>query len=228
MTIDKYTFSEEDIKLFLDETLEMLEVLEEEVIKLEEEGEDPKLLQDMFRIAHTVKGSAGTIGHNRMADLAHSMEDILSKLRDGEFQPNQDLVNVLLDTLDALKSLATEVMPDFEGEHLDTGPYLVRLRDILSKTCKTPKTSIDYEAPSVYEIFIEFNEDTVMPAVRALQVLQVTGEFGTVIDSKPTEAQISQGEMTDSNFFLVLESSLSVTPTEIIKVINDVPDVKSV
>ncbi|NLA07143.1 MAG: hypothetical protein GX872_05870, partial [Firmicutes bacterium] len=51
MVSDKYSFSEEDIKLFLDETLEMLEVLEEEIIKLEEEGEDSELLQDMFRIA---------------------------------------------------------------------------------------------------------------------------------------------------------------------------------
>ncbi len=56
----------------------MLEVLEEEIIKLEEEGEDRELLQDMFRLAHTVKGCAGTIGHNRMSDLAHSMEDVFS------------------------------------------------------------------------------------------------------------------------------------------------------
>ena len=225
MTSDKYAFSEEDIKLFLDETLEMLEVLEEEIIKLEEEGEDKELLQDMFRLAHTVKGCAGTIGHNRMSDLAHSMEDVFSRIRDGELMPDQTLVNILLDTLDALRSLAVEVTPGFQGEKLDIESYLTRLETAASKTAKPSET---HETSPIYGISVEFYEDTAMPAVRALQVLQVLGELGTVVDSQPSASQISEGEMTGFNFFAVLEPALSVTLEQISENVSDVPDVDSV
>lgn len=222
MVSDKYSFSEEDIKLFLDETLEMLEVLEEEIIKLEEEGDDSELLQDMFRIAHTVKGSAGTVGHIRMSNLAHSMEDVFSRLRDGELLPEQGLVNVLLDTLDALRGLAVEVTPGFQGEKLDIRPHLEKLESAASKSGKVSQAS------SLYGISVKFYEDTAMPAVRALQVLQVLDELGTVVTSQPSADQVTQGEMRDFNFFAALNPSPDVTEEDIVRSINDVPDVDSV
>lgn len=222
MVSDKYSFSEEDIKLFLDETLEMLEVLEEEIIKLEEEGEDSELLQDMFRIAHTVKGSAGTIGHIRMSDLAHSMEDVFSRLRDGELLPEQGLVNVLLDTLDALRDLAIETTPGFQGEKVDIKPYLERLESATSKAAKASPTS------PFYGISVKFYEDTAMPAVRALQVLQVLDELGTVVASQPSADQVTQGEMRGFDFFATFNPAPTVTKEDIVRGINDVPDVDSV
>ena len=222
MTSDRYTFSEEDIKLFLDETLEMLEVLEEEIIKLEEEGEDAELLQDMFRIAHTVKGSAGTIGHTRMSDLAHSMEDVFSRLRDGELALEQGLVNILLDSLDALKNMAVEVTPGFEGEKLDIEPYVTRLKAAISKITEVSETS------PLYDISVKFYEDTAMPAVRALQVLQVLDELGKVVESQPSIDQVTEGEMDGFNFFATLDVVQSVTEADIIEAVSDVPDVDSV
>jgi two-component system chemotaxis sensor kinase CheA len=222
VTSDRYTFSEEDIKLFLDETLEMLEVLEEEIIKLEEEGEDAELLQDMFRIAHTVKGSAGTIGHIPMSNLAHSMEDVFSRLRDGELTPEQGLVNVLLDSLDALKNMADEVTPGFQGEKLDIRTYVTRLEAATSKIAKAS------EASALYEIFVKFYEDTAMPAVRALQVLQVLDDLGTIVESQPSVDQVTQGEMDEFNFFASLDAVQSVTEADIIENVSNVPDVEGV
>lgn len=225
MTSDKYMFSEEDIKLFLDETLEMLEVLEEEIIKLEEEGEGGELLQDMFRIAHTVKGSAGTIGHSSMAKLAHSMEDVFSRLRDGELVPDQGLVNILLDTLDALRDLAAEVTPGFQGNRLDIEAYLARLESVASESGESEGAD---GVPLLYKVSVKFYEDTVMPAVRALQVLQALSEIGTVIDSRPPANQISDGEMEGFTLHALLEPILSTGPEEITEIIKNVPDVDSV
>ena len=70
----------EELKVFLEEADEQIELLDEDIVRLEKE-ENPDLLQEIFRAAHTLKGSSAMVGHQRMAELTHAMESLLDRLR---------------------------------------------------------------------------------------------------------------------------------------------------
>ncbi|MCL6471356.1 MAG: chemotaxis protein CheA [Firmicutes bacterium] len=100
--------SPEDIKLFIQEAEELIQQLDEDVLRLEKEGQNPELIQEIFRAAHTLKGSSGMLGHERMAELTHAMETLFDKLRKGELTVTTELIDLFLDCLDALKTLKDE------------------------------------------------------------------------------------------------------------------------
>lgn len=215
-----YTLSPEDIRLFLDETLDQLEVLEEEIVRLEGEGDDPRLLQDMFRIAHTVKGSSATVGYSRMSTLAHAMEDVFAAMRDGRLAPRQELVNVLLEAVDGLRGLAAEFDssggPGAEGEGgIDVEALVARLAEAASLGAGT------------YEVRVKFADDTVMPPVRALQVIQALQELGTVAGSRPSVDEI-RAEKAGLDLSAVLVLASHVDETEVERKVGEVSDVERV
>jgi len=100
----------QEIELFLAENNEHLQSLDQHIVELETKPDDPQLLQQIFRSAHTIKGSAGMIGHQRMAELAHDMENVLDALRSHTVRATQRTVDALLEALDALRVLNNEVV----------------------------------------------------------------------------------------------------------------------
>ena len=69
---------------FLTETNESLSVLDLELVKLEQNPNDPELLGNIFRLVHTIKGTCGFLGLPRLDRVAHAAENVLGKIRDGE------------------------------------------------------------------------------------------------------------------------------------------------
>ena len=121
----------EDLHVWLQEAEEQLQLLDEDLIRLEREAEDPELLQEIFRAAHTLKGSSAAINHTRMAELTHAMESVLDDLRNGALRVTPELIDALLDALDALRLLRDEVVtletdPDIEVAALVTRLGTVR------------------------------------------------------------------------------------------------------
>ena len=119
--------SEEELKVFLAEADEQIELLDSDIITLEKEGANPDLLQEIFRAAHTLKGSSAMVGHQRMAELTHAMESLLDKLRNGELSVNTEIVDALLHSLDALKVLKNEIV-SAEDSGLDITPLVIELK----------------------------------------------------------------------------------------------------
>ena len=99
----------EELPIFVAETDEMLQMLDEQLVRLEQDGPSPELLQEVFRAAHTIKGSSAAIGHLRMAKLTHAMETLLDKVRHGQIPTTPALTEQLFQGLDMLKALAAEV-----------------------------------------------------------------------------------------------------------------------
>ncbi len=116
----------EDLKVFLEEAEEQLQLLEGDVVKLEKAGEDAELLQEIFRAAHTLKGSSATLGHQPMARLTHSMENVLDKVRKKKLSPSTDVVNLLLECLDVLRGMKDDIADGRETK-VDLEPLLARL-----------------------------------------------------------------------------------------------------
>jgi two-component system, chemotaxis family, sensor kinase CheA len=90
---------------FLTETSESLAVLDVELVKLEQNPNDPELLSNIFRLVHTIKGTCGFIGLPRLEKVAHAGENVLGKVRDGELAVTPEAVSLILECLDCVRSL---------------------------------------------------------------------------------------------------------------------------
>src|ERR671930_1406866 len=101
----QFDLTTDDQALFLAEVDELLQRVEEALVDLERSPDDQGLLAEIFRAAHTIKGSSATIGHTRMAALTHAMETRLDDVRKGVAPVTAELIEALLNALDVLKLL---------------------------------------------------------------------------------------------------------------------------
>ena len=90
---------------FLDEAEEGLSAMEEALVALEARPDDREPLHEIFRTVHTLKGSAGMVGFDNVAEFAHLLEDALELFRSGEMHVTANHVTTLLQTVDALRGL---------------------------------------------------------------------------------------------------------------------------
>lgn len=121
---------ESDLQLFLEDSGEQLALLDQDLIRLEQDPDD-EILQGIFRAAHTLKGSSATIGHTKMAELTHAMEGVLDGVRHHTLLVTTPVIDTLLSSLDALRILLQEVVT-LEDSGMDFGPLvadLIALRD---------------------------------------------------------------------------------------------------
>src|SRR3990172_8392528 len=121
---------QELIKEFIAETEEVLEGLDQCFIKLETSPGDLVLINDIFRAVHSVKGSAGFLGFNRLVEVAHQAENILNKLRQKEMQADPEAIDIILESVDVLKRLIKEVK-EGSGELIDIAPIKRKLSLLL-------------------------------------------------------------------------------------------------
>ncbi|HHY47661.1 MAG TPA: chemotaxis protein CheA [Firmicutes bacterium] len=259
------SLSAEEIKAFLDEAEELLDTMEKDILKLEDDR-DPAILQEIFRAAHTLKGSSATLGHQRLTAVTHATENVLDRLRNDEIEITPELTSVLFDALDVMRALAEEVRSRREAG-IDLGPILGRLRGIASGSAVSGPgagqagelgvispaaqgdavnsgDSPDGGQPNAgsgslagtgegflepgeqaLKISVSLAEDSIMPAVRAYQIIIALNEHGRVLDSIPTIAEI-EDEKVNSDLEVIFATR---EPREIIRqAIVSVPDVFSV
>ncbi len=108
---------------FLTETNEGLGLLDVELVKLEQNPNDPEILSNIFRLVHTIKGTCGFLGLPRLESVAHAGENVLGRLRDGELVVTPHIVTVVLDCLDRIREIlgvleATEAEPEGDDSEL--------------------------------------------------------------------------------------------------------------
>jgi two-component system chemotaxis sensor kinase CheA len=186
----------EELPVFIAETDEMLQMLDEQLVQLEQHGPSPELLQEVFRAAHTIKGSSAAIGHLRMAKLTHAMETLLDKVRHGEIGTTPMLTELLFQGLDMLKVLSVEVQTLELTENLDIDSLVGRLEALANNkdlAAGGPEgvrpSAIGSPAGASHHLVVKF-EVTDWAAVRAFQVLLALDDIGTVLVSNPSRSEI--------------------------------------
>ena len=100
------------LDLFIDETKEHLQSLNENVLELEKDPDNADTVNEIFRAAHTLKGMAGTMGFARMQRLTHDLENVFSEIRNGAMKANSKLIDVLFRGLDALEGYLNVILSD--------------------------------------------------------------------------------------------------------------------
>ena len=108
---------------FLTETAENLDVVDVELVKFEQNPNDKTVLDNIFRLVHTIKGTCGFLGLPRLESVAHAGETVLGKFRDGTLTVTPEAVTIILESIDQIKELlgyleANEVEPEGSDDEL--------------------------------------------------------------------------------------------------------------
>src|SRR6266480_8126873 len=100
---------QELLEAFLTETTELLEKLDDDLVALEKTPDDRDLLDRIFRSIHTIKGTAGFLGFELLIKVAHTTEDLLNRLRKGELRVSAEIMDVILEAVDLVKLLVSDI-----------------------------------------------------------------------------------------------------------------------
>ncbi|MEG0773004.1 chemotaxis protein CheA [Clostridium sp.] len=104
------------LSMFLEESSDNLQTLNECLLALESDPGDGEKLNEIFRVAHTIKGMAATMGYTKMAELTHKMEDVLSNFREGKLKVTHNVVTVLFKCLDTLEAMVDSITQGNNGD----------------------------------------------------------------------------------------------------------------
>ena len=119
------------LEIFIDESKEHLQTLNDQVLILESEPENVDTVNEIFRAAHSLKGMAGTMGYKRMQRLTHDMENVFSEIRKGKMNVNADLVDIVFKCLDALEGYLTNIIETSDEGTEDNDELIAQLNAVL-------------------------------------------------------------------------------------------------
>ncbi|MDA1062248.1 MAG: Hpt domain-containing protein [Chloroflexi bacterium] len=236
--------SPDDLKVFIEEAESMLDMLDENIIRLEREADDVELLQEIFRAAHTLKGSSGMLGFEAMASLTHAMEDLLDRVRKGEQAVTPELIDVLLLSLDGLKALKDEMVNEVAESSVEIEPIIAALRAEIDAAGNVAQVDT---GPSLQQrlteagldarleeltagdkvllyVRAEIDPESEWAAVRAFQVLQDLGDRGEIIASQPSEDEIAEEQVGHTIEVVLSTNAAPETLAAAVQTVADVVD----
>ncbi|MEN1759426.1 chemotaxis protein CheA [Anoxynatronum sibiricum] len=152
------------LDMFIDESKEHLQHMNDILLTMEKNPQDTTHLNELFRIAHTIKGMSGTMGYNHVLSLTHQMENVLDHIRNGKLAVNGKVVDLLFECLDQLENYVVSIeTTQQEGENVSA--ELVKNLQLLENPqspTKTTETTIntppDDQEAADGEIDIEVDE----------------------------------------------------------------------
>lgn len=210
----------EYMPMFLAEAREHLQELNLAVVRIEETPEDQETVNEIFRIAHSMKGMSATMGFEHMAALTHQMEDVFELLRQRSGGLPRDAINVLLECLDALEA-SVEKIDQTGEEDLDPATLIEALKGLVrERTVDQAVHRVGGSAPvpppevvaeraggrRIVRVEVELTEDCAMPSVRAFMVLNALGEQGTVLSSAPAIDKVDAFEGREIEAWIAAEA----------------------
>ena len=120
------------LEIFIDETKEHLQNLNDLLLVLEKEHEDKATINEIFRAAHSLKGMAGTMGYKRMQNLTHNMENVFSEIRNDKMKVTASLVDTLFQCLDALEAYLSNIQETSDEGTEDNEAIIKLLNEFLA------------------------------------------------------------------------------------------------
>jgi len=119
------------LEIFIDESKEHLQEMNQILLELENQPDNLELLDAIFRIAHTIKGMAGTMGYTRITNLTHKMESVMHEIRSGDVDVKEEIVDILFECFDALEEYVENLIRTGEEGSLDTDNLIKKLASVL-------------------------------------------------------------------------------------------------
>lgn len=143
------------MEIFLEESKEHLQHMNQILLTLEKTPEDYQLINEIFRIAHTIKGMSGTMGYNKVATLTHEMENVLHLVRNKEIPVTSIIIDVIFECFDALENQITSIEANGVESSSDYTGLVNKLIQIIntkgSGTNKSGKTAKKSSSAAIVE-----------------------------------------------------------------------------
>lgn len=237
----------EYLGLFLDESIEHLQAINSSLLVFEQRLDDEAVIDQIFRSAHTLKGMAGTMGYDAIADLTHEMESALDLVRSKTQPATPELIDVLFVAAEQLETMVEDISQGGTGK-LDVATTVVRLKQFIQPDAEVKAVTKDPEPTVVknfecdvysesvvrqsmasgyqaYVITVELSADVILKAARVYMVFDRLQHLGDVILSSPTSDELEQ-EQFETSFdvlFVTMKSEQDIQ--EEIKSVSEVAQV---
>lgn len=185
-------------ELFMTEAEEHLQSLNQNMVELENCPEDSERIINMiFRSAHTLKGSARTLGFEHISSLTHHMEDILDYIRDGRIKVNPEIVDLLFKCLDALETMVSEVGDGEDTTSVDVDSLVEIIKSVKNKYLSGEYSEEDFsEDIEITEELVE--EESVKNISSNSSSIKLANESTTVFIKENSSASAEKPENLDS------------------------------
>ncbi|HBN97238.1 MAG TPA: chemotaxis protein CheA, partial [Firmicutes bacterium] len=209
--------------VFAAEARDYLQSLNEDLLSFEKNPGDKETVDDMFRAAHSLKGMAGTMGFDELAEFTHEMESVLDLLRNQELEPTIDVINILFRSVDTLEILLEQTIS--EEPITPVREQIVALEALVRKTSVSERPDQQQDTAPLSVELDEFNRETIKQAVaqgyvalavkvvlrantilksvRVYTVFQAVEKVATVIQSNPSVQELEE-EKFDNSFILTI------------------------
>ena len=180
-------------------------------------------INEIFRVAHTIKGMSGTMGFHNMANLTHEMENVLQAARNNDIELSENIIDILFECFDALDSSVSHII-DFGTEEDDNNQIIInKLTNLLNeeKNGKHENIPVDdlkidnfvleavnkakKEGLNIYRIDFVLSESCMLKSARAFIIFNTLETFGEIIYSNPSVEDI-EDEKFDLKFSVLLVS----------------------
>jgi len=213
---------------FISEAREQIESIETLLLELEEQPDNRELLDSLFRCAHTVKGSAGIFGLNRVVDFTHHVETLLDKMRDGDIALTPDISSLLLQCNDQIKFLVdTAADEDADtDEQRNARADLIRQLRVLSEDAVSAVGAVGGVAPGggvsdvaaesgglkIWKISARFGTETFRNGMDPLSIARYLAGMGRVADMRcGVDAVPTLVNLNPENCYLSFSMDLETT-----------------
>ncbi|MBM7564631.1 chemotaxis protein CheA [Paenibacillus sacheonensis] len=219
------------LSMFIDESNDHLQSLNENLLKLESAPEDISIVQVIFRSAHTLKGMSATMGFEDLASLTHEMENVLDLVRNHKLRMDNFIFDTLFKGLDALESMVQDIMGGGTGK-ADVASIVTSLKSIVKGDYKDDSAAAKPAAAvagddgstldqfqssillqsidagmTVFHIVVTLRDDCVLKAARAYMVFDFLERSGEIVKSSPSSQDIEQ-EKFDRSFTVFTIASI--------------------
>ncbi|GAB6134676.1 chemotaxis protein CheW [Thermococcus prieurii] len=247
----------EDLSQYLDEFLadarDRIDSLSNAILTLEKivkeggsEEEKKAMIDQIFRDAHTLKGTAATMGFMKLSEVAHKMENLFDLVRSGKIEPTPELIDVLLEFLDIIEAMVDNIEETGEEGDFDVDSLFEKAQKFFDQAGagggrkeeeteeKAPEEGKAEEAETPgappsgnrYLVKVYFQKDAPLRGVRAFLILSDLDELGVVVETNPERKVIEDGKADVDVLEFVIETEED--PEKIKTVVSRHPEVEKV
>jgi len=212
------------LELFLEESKEQLQKLNQFIIVIEANPDNTEGVNEIFRVAHTLKGMAGTMGFMSIASLTHAMENTLDAIKSKKIKPTQNVTDTLFECLDVLDAMIERIVDTGSDNGIETSFLVKSLNSLTDANVKQKEETnvlqtqgevlLDAYQLSIIEegigrgfipyfIRVKLSKECLLKSARAFVVFKTIEVFGDIIRLDPSVEDIEQ-EKFDLCFSIVV------------------------
>ncbi|GAA0435185.1 chemotaxis protein CheA [Virgibacillus sp. AGTR] len=228
----------EYLGVFIDESNEHLEVLYNQLLALEKNPNEKKIIEEIFRAAHTLKGMSATMGFSDLANLTHKLENVFDAIKYEKVTVNVEMMDILFAAVDHLNEMVEDISSGGDGtrdvsqaveqlQAIESGNSVsaVQMKEADSTTQQQEATQLQHvqgldefeltilsessdRGYSNYEINVTLREDCLLKGARVFMVFEVLEKLGEIVKSEPSVNELEE-EQFDTSFTVIFISEHS-------------------